>query len=135
VDRHDARVGVLAAEELHGEQSGQAQIADELGAAHQEWRILPSLDRLADVARRHHAAPGRAPRMSASSRSGDSGSAVISTPCGASAWATELAMAPPQPELPPSPAPLTPRGLSGVGVSSRILAAVTSGISIAVGTR
>ena len=68
-------------------------------------------------------------------RPGESGSSLIVTPNGASASATAFAIAAPAPELPPSPTPLTPRGFSGVGVSSRILTMVASGISIAVGTR
>src|SRR5262249_42749449 len=62
----------------------------------------------------------RAEPISCRTRSGDSGSAVIATLSGASASATAFAIAAPAPELPPSPTPLTPSGLSGVGVSSRI---------------
>src|SRR5712691_3272471 len=109
------------------------EVAHEARAAHEQWRVFLPLDALADVA--HEVRPTAAARISADRRSGDSGSALIDTPSGASASATAFAIAPPQAELPPSPAPFTPSGLSGVGVSSRIRISVVSGISITVGSR
>src|SRR5204862_3576911 len=67
-------------------------------------------------------------------RGGVSGSSRGSTPSGASAAATALAMTPATGMMPPSPAPLAPSGLVGEGFSSSATARMV-GKSLAVGSR
>src|SRR6185503_16830346 len=86
-----------------------------------------------------HAEPPRLARraapsaISSSTRDGPRGARVTRTPNGASASSTALAIAAGGEMAPPSPMPLTPRGLRGDGNSRCTVS--TSGTSIAVGTR
>ena len=65
---------------------------------------------------------------------GDNGNWVTCTSNDCKALTTALEIAPPVATNPPSPAPLTPRGLFGDGASSETIA-VIGGTSVLVGRR